>query len=241
MNKLSPLILVAEKNARTREAIVKSLQTAGYQIIVAADGREALDRFHSAKVDLVVLDILLPQLDGFQVCQALRKVSEVPIIIATVLGESTDQIADLEADANDYIVKPFSTRELVTRIRAVLHSTTGKLESVEASDPNSSATLKAGQLTIDPHTRKAYRNHHQLGLTEMEFRLLAMLASKPGHIFSRRELLQALWGYVASGANDTKTVDVHISRLRIKLNDLAHDPQFIMTIRGRGYLFLVQR
>lgn len=241
MNKSSSVILVAENNARTRNAIVNSLRGASYEVIAAANGQEALNQFHAAAVDLIVLDILLPQLDGFQLCQLLREISDVPIIITTVLGSSADRVTGLEMGANDYIVKPFSTQELVARIRAVLQDTSGPVNPVEAFDSLSPATLKAGQLAIDPHNRRAYQNSHQLQLTEIEFRLLAMLASKPGHIFSRGELLQSLWGYDDSSATDTKTVDVHVSRLRIKLNDLAHDPQFIATIRGRGYMFLVQR
>lgn len=241
MNKPSSVILVAENDARTRNAIVKSLCAASYEVIAATNGQEALDRFHSVAVDLVVLDILLPQIDGFQLCQMLREISDVPIIITTILGSPADRVTGLEMGANDYIVKPFSTQELIARIHVVLQDASEPSNPVEAFDSLSPATLKAGQLTIDPHNRRAYRNSHRLQLTEIEFRLLAMLASKPGHIFSRSELLQSLWGYDDSSATDTKTVDVHISRLRIKLNDLAHDPQFIATIRSRGYMFLVQR
>lgn len=241
MNKLSSVILVAENDARTRHAIVKSLRAASYEVIAATNGQEALHRFQAAAVDLVVLDSLLSQLDGFQLCQLLREISDVPIIIATILGSSADRVTGLEMGANDYIVKPFSTQELIARIRAILQNSSEPPETVDAFDTRSPAALKAGQLTIDPYNCRAYRNSHQLQLTEIEFRLLAMLANKPGHIFSRSEMLQSLWGYDASSATDTKTVDVHISRLRIKLNDPAHDPQFIATIRGRGYMFLVQR
>ncbi len=243
VSKSSHTILIAEDNSRTRQALFKSLSAAGYTVITTADGQEALDTFHAAsqQIDLVVLDVMMPRLDGLQVCQALRAVSDVPIIIATVLGSSADRIAGLEMGANDYIVKPFATKELIARIRSILRRAPRHRERAEPVNLSHHEILKVGQLTIDPITRRAYRNSHQLRLTEIEFRLLELLASKPGHIFSRGDILQSLWGYDASSATDTKTVDVHISRLRIKLDDHTRNPQFIITIRGRGYMFLVQR
>ncbi|MFK8182494.1 MAG: response regulator [Phormidesmis sp.] len=241
MSKSSSTILIAEDDPRTRQALTNSLQKAGYTVVTAADGQEALDKFEAAvKIDLVILDVLMPRLDGFQVCQALRETSDVPIIIATVLGSSADRIIGLEMGANDYIVKPFSTKELIARIRSILRRAPRRIERAAPPTPHHQI-LKVGQLTIDPITRKAYRGSHHLRLTEIEFRLIELLASRPGHIFSRGEILESLWGYDANSAADTKTVDVHISRLRIKLNDHTADPQFIITIRGRGYMFLVQR
>lgn len=241
MSKSSSTILIAEDDSRTRQALLNSLQRAGYIVIAAADGQEALDKFEAAQtVDLVVLDVLMPRLDGFQVCQTLRETSDVPIIMATVLGSSADRIVGLEMGANDYIVKPFSTKELIARIRSILRRAPKKSDRTEPPTPPQQV-LKAGSLTLDPITRRAYRGAHQLRLTEIEFRLIELLASRPGHIFSRGEILESLWGYDAESAADTKTVDVHISRLRIKLNDHTTDPQFIVTIRGRGYMFLVQR
>ncbi|MGB3297784.1 MAG: winged helix-turn-helix domain-containing protein, partial [Phormidesmis sp.] len=186
------------------------------------------------------LDVLMPELDGFQVCQALRETSDVPVIMATVLGSSADRVIGLEMGANDYIVKPFSTKELIARIRSILRRAPQRRDKGEPTAP-SQQVLRIGQLTIDPITRRAYRGAHHLHLTEIEFRLIELLASKPGHIFSRGEILESLWGYDASSASDTKTVDVHISRLRIKLNDHTRNPDFIVTIRGRGYMFLMQR
>ena len=242
MSKPSSTILVAEDDSRTRKALTDSLQRAGYVVITAADGQEALDRFNEAadSVDLVVLDVLMPRLDGFQVCQRLREISDVPIIMATVLGSSADRIVGLDMGANDYIVKPFSTKELIARIRSILRRTHRKSARADPPAPTQNV-LRIGPLTIDPNTRKVYRGTHHLRLTEIEFRLIELLASRPGHIFSRGEILESLWGYDADSAADTKTVDVHISRLRIKLNDHTADPKFIVTIRGRGYMFLVQR
>lgn len=237
-------ILIAEDDHRTRTALATSLRSVGYQVLAVADGQEALDSFHAAAetIDLVVLDVLMPRVDGFQVCQALRAVSDVPIIMATVLGSSSDRVTGLEMGANDYIVKPFSTKELIARIRSILRRIP-KSSVKRAAHTHAQAypLLKVGRMTIDPNSRRAYIGSHHLRLTEIEFRLLSLLASKPGHIYSRGDILQMLWGYDASSAVDTKTVDVHISRLRIKLDDPASDPKFIVTIRGRGYMFLVQR
>ena len=250
MSKTSFSILIAEDDSRTRQALVNSLKAAGYDVIAAADGQAALDSFKTvaSTIDLIVLDVLMPKLDGFQVCRAIREISDVPIIMATILGSSTDRVTGLEMGANDYIVKPFATKELIARIRSILRRSPtqreSRLEQPASSQQGNqigSQTIKLGQLTIDPITRRAYRGNHQLRLTEIEFRLIELLASRPGHIFSRGQILQSLWGYDASSAADTKTVDVHISRLRIKLNDNPQDPQFIVTIRGRGYMFLVQK
>ena len=253
MSKSSFLILIAEDDSRTRQALINSISAAGYKVIAAADGQAALDSFNAAAgaIDLVILDVLMPRVNGWQVCQIIRETSDVPIIIATVLGSSTDRITGVEMGANDYIVKPFSTKELIARIRSILRRVSSPNDSSDDRDENepsssirqssSNQITRVGQLTIDPITRKAYRESHHLRLTEIEFRLIELLANRPGHIFSRGEILQELWGYDASSAADTKTVDVHISRLRIKLDDHTKDPKFIVTIRGRGYMFLVQK
>ncbi|MGD1897377.1 MAG: response regulator [Phormidesmis sp.] len=244
MSKPSYTILIAEDDFRTRTALANSLKSVGYQVIAVADGQEAVDSFRAAAedIDLVVLDVLMPKLDGLQVCQALRAVSDVPIILATVLGSSSDRVTGLEMGANDYIVKPFSTKELIARIRSILRRVPKRASKYTlTSQVSHRSVLEVGRLTLDLNARRAYIGSHHLRLTEIEFRLLSLLASKPGHIFSRGDILQSLWGYDASSASDTKTVDVHISRLRIKLNDTARDPKFIVTIRGRGYMFLIQR
>lgn len=243
MSKPSYTILIAEDDHRTRSALAGSLERAGYQVIVAVDGQEAIDRFEAAAgaIDLVVLDVLMPKLSGFQVCQTLRSVSDVPIILATVLGSSSDRVTGLEMGANDYIVKPFSTKELIARIRSILRRVPKKVQRRFERPTPPETLIEIGALTLDPNSRRAFIGSHHLRLTEIEFRLLELLASKPGQIFSRGDILSALWGYDASSASDTKTVDVHISRLRIKLDDTTRDPKFIVTIRGRGYMFLVQR
>lgn len=241
MSKLKHTILIAEDDKRTRTALVNSLEASEYIVIAAADGQEALQCFQTASdiIDLVVLDVMMPNLDGFQVCQRLRATSKVPIIMATVLGSSSDRVTGLEIGANDYIVKPFSTKELIARIRSILRRVPRRQDHV--SSVVQQPTIEIGQFVIDSSTRRAYIEGHNLRLTEIEFRLIELLAGRPGHIFSRGDILEALWGYDAGNAADTKTVDVHISRLRIKLNETTHSPKYIVTIRGRGYMFLVQR
>ncbi len=241
MSKSSHTILIAEDDDRTRTALTHSLKASGYRVLVAVDGEAALQCFQAAadSIDLVVLDVLMPKLDGFQVCQTLRAISDVPIIMATVLGSSSDRVAGLEMGANDYIVKPFATKELIARIRSILRRFPSRQEQELSTSQR--PVIEVGTLKLDPGARKAYLEGHHLRLTEIEFRLIELLASRPGHIFSRGEILESLWGYDADSAADTKTVDVHISRLRIKLNDTTHSPKYIVTIRGRGYMFLVQR
>lgn len=266
MSKSNYTILIAEGDNSTRVALAESLEAAGYRVISTIHGQATLNQFEAIdEIDLVILDRHLPQLtdsdlNGLQVCQKLRKNSNVPIIMTAVLGSPADRVTGLEMGANDYVVKPVSTQELIARIRSILRRVTHvNTRPDERPDerPNEKPDeiarekaapftlteniLKVGKLTIDVNNRHAYRGSQQLRLTEIEFRLLALLANRPGHIFSRGDILVALWGYDASSASDTKTVDVHISRLRIKLNDRTQNPEFIVTIRGRGYLFLVQR
>jgi two-component system, OmpR family, response regulator RpaB len=236
------VILIAENNDHSRQTLANALESAGYQVITAIDGQAALDGFQAAAiVHLVVVELSLPRLDGFQVCQALRQISDVPIIMVSALGSAADRVTGLEMGANDYMVKPFATQELIARIRSILRRAPQGPYNPMPLPLSPSQALRVGQLTIDSVTRKAYRSSRQLRLTEIEFRLLELLAAHPGRIFSRGDILEALWGYDASSASDTKTVDVHISRLRIKLDDRTQNPQFIVTIRGRGYMFLVQR
>ncbi|MBE9078999.1 response regulator [Romeria aff. gracilis LEGE 07310] len=242
MSQSRAVILIAEDDDRVRDTLERSLAAAGFAVITAADGQEALKRFQQAEiVDLIILDILMPRLDGFQVCQLLRQVSDVPIIMATVLNSASDRVTGLELGANDYVVKPYSTKELIARIRSILRRMPRRGSIAPAASFERPNMIEVGPLTLDSVTRKLYRGSRYIRLTEVEFRLLELLVGEPGHIFSRSEILQRIWGYEANSLVDTKTVDVHISRLRVKLKDDTQSPQFIVTIRGRGYMFLVQR
>ncbi|MEM9264256.1 MAG: response regulator [Cyanobacteria bacterium P01_F01_bin.13] len=235
MGKFKAVILIAEDEVHIRNALRRNLIKAGYDVLLAADGEEALVQFRSYAVDLVVLDILMPKLDGLQVCQLIRQESGVPIIMATVLGSTSDRVTGLELGANDYIVKPFSSRELIARIRTILRrvspDTRGK-SNVRAGDLES---ISVGDLSLYPQTRKVYDQNTPIRLTEIEFHILYLLAQSPGQIFTRDNILRQVWGYTDNAALETKALDVHISRLRTKLeNSTAR----IMTIQGRGYMVL---
>lgn len=237
MGKQNSVILVAEDDNQSRAALRGHLQAAGYQVVEAVDGEEALLQFEHFDIDFVVLDILMPKLNGLEVCRAIRQQSDVPIIMVTVLGSADDRVAGLEMGANDYMVKPFSGRELVARIRAILRRTPrrGAEESTESAA--SVDSIEIGLLTIDPITRRVYKSGRFIRLTEIEFHILLLLASEPGRIFSRADILNQIWGYSSAEEMHTKTVDVHVSRLRVKLGKGRSNRSFIMTIHGRGYTF----
>ncbi|MEL6764981.1 MAG: response regulator [Cyanobacteria bacterium J06607_6] len=242
MGKQETVILVAEDDNQSRAALGRHLRAAGYRVVEAEDGETALFQFERFDFDLVILDVLMPKLTGLEVCQHIRQQSDVPIIIVTVLGSADDRVSGLEMGANDYMVKPFSGRELVARIRAILRRTRRRVEiDTEEGAPGAIAhhTLQVGSLNIDATTRRVYKHGRQIRLTEIEFHLLQLLASEPSRIFSRAEILHQIWGYSTTDRLDTKTVDVHISRLRIKLDEGEAGSSFIMTIHGRGYTFVV--
>lgn len=237
------IILVAEDDEPSRAALRQHLKMAGYRVVEAADGEAALLQFERFEIDLVILDVRMPKLTGLEVCQLIRQQSDVPIIIVTALGSADDRVTGLEIGANDYMVKPFSGRELVARIRAILRRTQRRAVPEDSGGHWSGAahdTIQAGVLTIDAAARRVYKAGQPVRLTEIEFHILQLLASEPNRIFSRAEILQQIWGYAAPERVDTKTVDVHISRLRIKLNDGKSGNRFIMTIHGRGYTFMSQ-
>ena len=233
MDKSKAVILIAEDEVHIRNALRRNLINAGYEVILAADGEEAVTQFRAYAVDLVVLDVLMPKLDGLQVCQLIRQESDVPIIMATVLGTPSDRVNGLELGANDYIVKPFSSRELIARIRTILRRVPSEGKSAtRASEPES---VCVGDLTLYPQTRKAYDRNGRIRLTEIEFYILYLLVQAPGEILAREHILRQVWGYTDDADLETKALDVHISRLRTKLSDSAVQ---IMTIQGRGYMVL---
>nr|QVQ56846.1 putative transcriptional regulator OmpR [Erythrocystis saccata] len=206
----------------------------GYDVVSASDGEEALQIFRKEYPTLVVLDVMMPKLDGYGVCQELRKESDVPIIILTALGDVSDRITGLELGADDYIVKPFSPKELEARIRSVLR----RIEKINInSSIPSSGVINIGFLKIDTNKRQVYKNHERVRLTGMEFSLLELLITKAGEAFSRASILQEVWGYTPERHVDTRVVDVHISRLRAKLENDPSNPDLILTARGTGYLF----
>jgi len=176
---------------------------------------------------------MMPKLDGYGVCQELRKESDVPIIMLTALGDVADRITGLELGADDYVVKPFSPKELEARIRSVLR----RIDKTGASGIPSSGVIHVASIKIDTNKRQVYKGDERIRLTGMEFSLLELLVSRSGEAFSRSEILQEVWGYTPERHVDTRVVDVHISRLRAKLEDDPSNPELILTARGTGYLF----
>jgi OmpR family response regulator RpaB len=226
-------ILVVDDEASIRRILETRLSMIGYDVVTAADGEEALGIFQETTPDLVVLDVMMPKLDGYGVCQELRKETDVPIIMLTALGDVADRITGLELGADDYVVKPFSPKELEARIRSVLR----RVEKGSAAGIPSSGVMAIGSIKIDTNKRQVYKSDERVRLTGMEFSLLELLVSRSGEPFSRSEILQEVWGYTPERHVDTRVVDVHISRLRAKLEDDPSNPELILTARGTGYMF----
>jgi len=218
-------LLVVEDETTLRETLMYNLKREGYEVATSGDGGEALEIAREQKFDLIVLDVMLPTLDGLSICRILRKEQRTPIILLTARSAEIDRIMGLETGADDYIVKPFSLGEFLARVRAVLRR----------AAPEVSAKLEAGDLALDLIGRKAYRGDEELRLSHKEFDLLAALIRNAGTALSRDRLLQDVWGYDFPG--DTRTVDVHIRWLREKIEDDAADPKRIVTVRGVGYRF----
>lgn len=227
-------VLVVDDEASIRRILDTRLSMIGYSVITACDGEEALSLFRKETPNLVILDVMMPKLDGYGVCQEIRKTSDVPIIMLTALGDVADRITGLELGADDYVIKPFSPKELEARIRSVLR----RAEKVKlATNSCDSGIVQFNFLKIDFNRRQVYKDDERIRLTGMEFSLLELLISNSGQSFSRAEILQEVWGYTPERHVDTRVVDVHISRLRAKLEIDASNPDLILTARGTGYLF----
>jgi two-component system, OmpR family, response regulator len=222
-------ILLVDDEQAVQTLLTYPLRKEGYEVVGAMDGQEALDRFGEERFDLVVLDIMLPKLDGIEVCRRLRTRSQVPIIMLTAKGDEVDKIAGLEMGADDYITKPFSVREFRSRVKAALRRG-GMGGQVAATEP-----IKAGDLEIDFERRSVQLKSKPIQLTYVEFEILAALAGAPGRVFTREMLLEHIWG--DSTYRDPRTVDVHIRHLREKLESDAKDPEYLFTVRGVGYRF----
>jgi DNA-binding response OmpR family regulator len=199
-------------------------------VVEAMDGQEALERFSEQRFDLVVLDIMLPKLDGIEVCRRVRTRSQVPIIMLTAKGDEADKVAGLEMGADDYITKPFSVREFRSRVKAALRR--GNMGGPGAGEHG---PIRAGQLEIDFERRSTMLTGNPVQLTYVEFEILAALAGAPGRVFTRETLLESIWG--DSTYRDPRTVDVHIRHLREKLESDPKNPEYLFTVRGVGYRF----
>jgi len=231
MPETSPTILLVDDEDAVRRVLAFPLEKDGYAVVQAADGEQALARFDEREIDLVVLDIMLPRIDGLEVCRRLRATSAVPIIMLTARDDELDKVIGLELGADDYITKPFSIREFRSRVRALLR---------RARNPHSAANLPEERierdgLVIDVARRTVEVRGEPVELTYVEFELLRVLAASPGRVFSRRMLLESLWK--SADYRDPRTIDVHVRHLREKLEAEPRTPQYILTVRGVGYRF----
>jgi len=228
-------ILLADDEQAILTLLSYPLQQDGYEVVRAADGVEALDRFSEHDFDLVVLDVTMPHLDGLEVCRRLRATSSVPIIMLTAKTEEIDKVVGLELGADDYITKPFSIREFRSRVKAALRrSSMGAAASAER-DGASEPPLHVGELGIDFDKRTVRVRDELIRTTFVEFEILGMLARNPGRVYTREALLERIWG--DSAYRDPRTIDVHIRHLREKLERDAKEPEYIFTVRGVGYRF----
>jgi two-component system, OmpR family, response regulator len=226
----APRILLVDDEQSVQKLLAYPLRKEGYDVVSALDGREALDRLRDGAFDLVVLDLMLPRVDGFDVCRQIRAKSTVPIIMLTAKTEEIDKVLGLELGADDYITKPFSVREFRSRVKAVLR----RAELVRADEPREEP-IEHGDLRIDFEKRAVEVRGGPVRLTYVEFEILAALARSPGRVFSRTMLLERIWG--DSSYRDPRTVDVHIRHLREKLERDPKHPELIFTVRGVGYRF----
>jgi DNA-binding response OmpR family regulator len=218
-------ILTVEDDERIRTAVKLALEDEGWIVDEADNGEDALDLFARNPTDVVLIDIMLPGIDGFEVCRSIRRTSDVPIVMVTARADTHDVVAGLEAGADDYLTKPFAPKELSARIRALLRR-------IRSPDPTS-AHIQLGDLELIPDEGVVTRAGEEVHLTKTEFRLLVELASSPGRVFSREVLLERVWGYGYFG--DGRLVDVHIRRLRTKVEADPANPRHVVTVRGLGY------
>lgn len=222
-------VLVVEDEENLVEALRYNLEHEGYDVLTAPDGGSGLETARAALPDLVILDVMLPNLDGIEVCRILRRETDVPILMLTAKGEEIDRVVGLEIGADDYVTKPFSMRELMARVRAMLRRPR-KTASARMAEP-----LRSGSLAVDVDAHQASLNGEELRLKPREFDLLALFIRNPGRAFTRDQILEQLWGHDYIG--DVRTVDVHVRWLREKIEADPSTPARIITIRGVGYRF----
>jgi len=230
MSPETPRILLVDDEQSLQKLLGYPLRKEGYEVIAASNGMEALERFRDGEIDLVVLDVMLPRIDGFEVCRQLRARSAVPIIMLTAKTDEFDKVLGLELGADDYITKPFSMREFRSRVKAMLRRVELMRNGERTEEP-----LVEGELRIDFAKRQVEVRDEPVRLTYVEFEILAVLARSPGRVFSRAMLLERLWGDAAY--RDPRTIDVHIRHLREKIERDPKEPEYLFTVRGVGYHF----
>ena len=230
---MAQTILLVDDEQTLREVVAAALRDEGYRVAEAADGAAALEEFRAETPDLVLLDLMLPELSGVEVCRILRRESDVPILMLTAKGSETDRIVGLEIGADDYVTKPFSLRELVARVRALLRRSevTGR-RSAGASGP--AGSLPLGRVEVDLAGHRLLRDGQPQAVKPKAFELLAFLLRNRGQAFTREQLLEHVWGYDYAG--ETRTVDVHVHWLRQLIEEDPHRPQLLETVRGVGYV-----
>jgi DNA-binding response OmpR family regulator len=222
-------ILVVDDEPTLRETLVDALEADGFRVVAAADGRAALERFRAEKPDLVLLDLMLPELSGIEVCRIIRRESGVPIVMLTAKDSELDKVVGLELGADDYVTKPFSLRELSARIRALFR------RSEQAAGEAVPAMVDLGRVQLDLAGHRLLRDGEPVAMKPKAFDLLAYLVAHPGQVFTRDQLLQHVWGYDYAG--ETRTVDVHVHWLRSEIEEVPGSPRLIETVRGVGYVF----
>ena len=225
---MSTRVLLVDDDANLRHTLSYALKQEGFEVIAAEDGERGLEAFHQSRPDLVVLDLMLPQLDGYEVCRRIRRESDLPILMLTARDSELDKVVGLELGADDYLAKPFSTRELTARLRALRR----RMQKTAAP---AGERFEAAGLSLDSARHRVALDGREITLKPKEFDLLAFFMGHPGQVFGREQLLASVWGFDFAG--DSRTVDTHVKMLREKLGDAAGRPRWIETIRGVGYRF----
>ena len=225
-------ILVVDDEKLIVKGISFSLQADGMEVDAAYDGEEALGKIREKNYDMVLLDVMLPKMSGMDVCQAVREFSDVPIIMLTAKGEDMDKILAFDNGVDDYLTKPFNTLEVKARIKAIL-----RRNQKNQREPESNAPLSAGDLSLDIESRRVMLGEREINLTAKEFDILVLLMKNPNKVFSREQLLSAIWENKANEAGDVRTVDVHVRRLREKIEPSPSAPRYVHTKWGVGYYF----
>ncbi len=228
-------ILICDDEADIRSALSIYLTASGYETVLCANGREALEAVAAGDVQLVLLDIMMPVMDGITVLSRLRQASNVPVILLTAKSEDTDKVLGLDVGADDYITKPFSMRELLARVKANIRRV-GMVPAAPQGEEPAAAAMKLGRITVDTERATVYKDGRALDLTQREYDLIRYLVSQPGKVFSREALMEHVWNYEGY-VGDVRAVDVAVRRLREKLEDDPAAPRFICTKRGMGYYF----
>ena len=232
-------ILVVDDEPTLRETMAEALAQDGLRVVTAADGKEALEKFRSESPDLILLDLMLPQVSGIEVCRIVRRESSVPIIMLTARDAEIDKVVGLELGADDYVTKPFSLRELMARIRAQLRRLDAASNDREAGSPSvPSGLVRLGAVTVDLAGHRLRRAGADLPIKPKAFELLAFLVRHPGQVFSRDQLLEKVWGYDYAG--ETRTVDVHVHWLRSAIEEDPGLPVYLQTVRGTGYVLRLE-